>query len=57
MTAANDSRTWNGDDDFFVCTCGCGDFWIKRDRNTGFAHIICRQCEADHSMLISGEVQ
>jgi hypothetical protein len=49
---ANDPRTWDTSDDFLVCDCGSGDFWIKLDRATGFHHVICKKCEADHSMAI-----
>ncbi len=53
MRPVNDGRSWDRSTDFFACLCGCGDFWIKRDAITGFNHVICRQCEADHSLLVT----
>jgi hypothetical protein len=51
---ANDTRSWRPEDLFFRCPCGCDEFWLRKDRATGWKHIICRQCEADHSIQLTG---
>jgi hypothetical protein len=52
MNPANDARTWDKDDDWWVCGCGSQDFWIRRNAKSGFCHVICRKCEQDHTVVV-----
>ena len=53
--AVNDGRSWTGQDDWFVCRCGCSEFLVKRDAATGWNHLICKRCESDHTMTLFGD--
>lgn len=51
---ANDGPAYREGDMFVWCDCGKGTFWIAQDPETGWWHIICTKCQADHSMWLVG---
>lgn len=52
IKAANDQRIASDSDEFFWCDCGRANYWIWRNPETQLYHIICSQCEADHTMQV-----